>query len=85
MDVYKGTITPEEIALHHSSASMELLSTHRLIAAVRSARARYCARATTYRDALDGLYFASGVAAATSAGAVAACSSSLADQPPPSA
>jgi lipopolysaccharide export system permease protein len=30
VSVYKGTVTPEEIALYHSSASIELLSTHRI-------------------------------------------------------
>jgi lipopolysaccharide export system permease protein len=30
VSVYKGTVTPEEITLYHSSASIELLSTHRI-------------------------------------------------------
>jgi lipopolysaccharide export system permease protein len=30
VSIYKGTVTPEEIGLYHSSASIELLSTHRI-------------------------------------------------------
>lgn len=30
VSVYKGTVTPEEIALYHSSSTIELLSTHRI-------------------------------------------------------
>jgi lipopolysaccharide export system permease protein len=30
VSIYKGTVTPEEIGLYHSSASLDLLSTHRI-------------------------------------------------------